>query len=135
MLEDLKQQVLEANLELPKHGLVTFTWGNVSGIDRERGLFVIKPSGVPYEELKAADMVVLDLKGNVVEGICVPPPIPRLIWSYIRTLKRSAELCIPTHHGERAGLKLDVRFLPTERRTPTILRRDSGYAAHDPRRN
>lgn len=68
MLEDLKQQVLEANLELPKHGLVTFTWGNVSGIDRERGLFVIKPSGVPYEELKAADMVVLDLKGNVVEG-------------------------------------------------------------------
>lgn len=68
MLEDLKQQVLEANLELPKHGLVTFTWGNVSGIDRERGLFVIKPSGVPYEDLKAADMVVLDLKGNVVEG-------------------------------------------------------------------
>ncbi|MGG4342867.1 L-ribulose-5-phosphate 4-epimerase [Paenibacillus lautus] len=68
MLEDLKQQVLEANLELPKHGLVTFTWGNVSGIDRERGLFVIKPSGVPYEDLKADDMVVLDLKGNVVEG-------------------------------------------------------------------
>ncbi|MEC0258589.1 L-ribulose-5-phosphate 4-epimerase UlaF [Paenibacillus sp. GM2FR] len=68
MLEDLKQQVLEANLDLPKHGLVTFTWGNVSGIDRERGLFVIKPSGVPYEDLKADDMVVLDLKGNVVEG-------------------------------------------------------------------
>ncbi|QOT07916.1 L-ribulose-5-phosphate 4-epimerase [Paenibacillus sp. JNUCC32] len=68
MLEDLKQQVLEANLELPKYGLVTFTWGNVSGIDRERGLFVIKPSGVPYEDLKADDMVVLDLKGNVVEG-------------------------------------------------------------------
>lgn len=68
MLEDLKQQVLEANLELPKYGLVTFTWGNVSGIDRERGLFVIKPSGVPYEDLNAADMVVLDLKGNVVEG-------------------------------------------------------------------
>ncbi|SEM16289.1 L-ribulose 5-phosphate 4-epimerase [Paenibacillus sp. cl141a] len=68
MLEDLKQQVLEANLELPKYRLVTFTWGNVSGIDRERGLFVIKPSGVPYEDLKANDMVVLDLKGNVVEG-------------------------------------------------------------------
>ncbi|WP_145035235.1 L-ribulose-5-phosphate 4-epimerase [Paenibacillus sp. Y412MC10] len=68
MLEDLKRQVLEANLELPKYGLVTFTWGNVSGIDRERGLFVIKPSGVPYEDLKADDMVVLDLKGNVVEG-------------------------------------------------------------------
>ncbi|GIP57567.1 MULTISPECIES: L-ribulose-5-phosphate 4-epimerase [Paenibacillus] len=68
MLEALKQQVLEANLELPKHGLVTFTWGNVSGIDRESGLFVIKPSGVPYEELKAEDMVVVDLEGNVVEG-------------------------------------------------------------------
>lgn len=68
MLEKLKQQVLEANLELPKHGLVTFTWGNVSGIDRESGLFVIKPSGVPYEELKAEHMVVVDLEGNVVEG-------------------------------------------------------------------
>lgn len=68
MLEALKQQVLEANLELPKHGLVTFTWGNVSGIDRGSGLFVIKPSGVPYEELKAEDMVVVDLEGNVVEG-------------------------------------------------------------------
>lgn len=68
MLEDLKQQVLEANLALPKHGLVTFTWGNVSGIDREQGLVVIKPSGVPYEELKAEDMVVLDLQGQIVEG-------------------------------------------------------------------
>lgn len=68
MLEVLKQQVLEANLELPKHGLVTFTWGNVSGIDRESGLFVIKPSGVPYEELQAEHMVVVDLEGNVVEG-------------------------------------------------------------------
>lgn len=68
MLEQLKQEVLEANLMLPKHGLVTFTWGNVSGIDREKGLIVIKPSGVPYERLKAEDLVVLDLKGNVVEG-------------------------------------------------------------------
>lgn len=68
MLEALKQQVLEANLALPKHGLVTFTWGNVSGIDREKGLFVIKPSGVPYEDLKAEDLVVVDLEGRVVEG-------------------------------------------------------------------
>lgn len=68
MLEALKQQVLEANLELPKYGLVTFTWGNVSGIDRESGLFVIKPSGVPYEALRAEQMVVVDLEGNVVEG-------------------------------------------------------------------
>lgn len=68
MLEDLKQQVLEANLLLPKYNLVTFTWGNVSGIDRERGLVVIKPSGVPYDGMTADDMVVVDLDGNVVEG-------------------------------------------------------------------
>ena len=68
MLEELKQQVLEANLLLPKHGLVTFTWGNVSGIDRERGLVVIKPSGVEYDGMKAEDMVVVDLNGNRVEG-------------------------------------------------------------------
>lgn len=68
MLERLKQDVLEANLLLPKHGLVTFTWGNVSGIDRASGLVVIKPSGVPYDGMTAEDMVVVDLDGNVVEG-------------------------------------------------------------------
>ena len=68
MLEELKKQVCEANLQLPQHGLVVFTWGNVSGIDREKGLFVIKPSGVPYDELKPEDMVVMNLKGEKVEG-------------------------------------------------------------------
>lgn len=68
MLEQLKEMVLQANLDLPRHGLVTFTWGNVSGIDREKGLVVIKPSGVPYEELKLEHLVVLDLDGNQVEG-------------------------------------------------------------------
>lgn len=68
MLEQLKKEVYEANMLLPKYGLVTFTWGNVSGIDRERGLFVIKPSGVAYDELKPEDMVVVDLNGNKVEG-------------------------------------------------------------------
>ena len=68
MLEELKQKVYEANMELPKYGLVTFTWGNVSGIDRESGLFVIKPSGVEYDKLKPEDMVVMDLDGNKVEG-------------------------------------------------------------------
>lgn len=68
MLEELKKQVYEANMELPGHGLVTFTWGNVSGIDREKGLFVIKPSGVAYEKLTPEDMVVVDLEGNRVEG-------------------------------------------------------------------
>ena len=68
MLEELKKEVYEANMLLPKYGLVTFTWGNVSGIDREKGLFVIKPSGVEYDKLKPEDMVVVDLKGNKVEG-------------------------------------------------------------------
>ena len=68
MLEELKKQVLEANLLLPKYGLVTFTWGNVSGIDRASGLVVIKPSGVPYEGMSVEDMVVVDLEGKIVEG-------------------------------------------------------------------
>lgn len=68
MLEALKRQVYEANLLLPRYQLVTFTWGNVSGIDRETGLFVIKPSGVPYEELTPDGMVVMDLNGNQIEG-------------------------------------------------------------------
>ena len=68
MLEELKRQVYEANMELPQRGLITYTWGNVSGIDRESGLFVIKPSGVDYSILKAEDMVVMDLNGNKVEG-------------------------------------------------------------------
>ena len=68
MLEELKKKVFEANMELPRRGLVTYTWGNVSGIDREKGLFVIKPSGVEYDELKPEDLVVMDLKGNQVEG-------------------------------------------------------------------
>ena len=72
MLEQLKQEVLEANLLLPKHKLITFTWGNVSGIDREKGLIVIKPSGVEYEDMTADDMVVVDLNGTVVEGSLRP---------------------------------------------------------------
>ena len=69
MLEELKEKVCQANLLLPKYDLVTFTWGNVSGIDREQGLVVIKPSGVEYDTMTAEDMVVLDLKtGERVEG-------------------------------------------------------------------
>ena len=68
MLEQLKKEVYEANMLLPKHGLITFTWGNVSGIDREKGLVVIKPSGVEYDTMTADDMVVVDLEGNRVEG-------------------------------------------------------------------
>lgn len=68
MLEELKEQVYEANRMLPRYGLVTFTWGNVSGVSRKDGLFVIKPSGVEYESLRAKDMVVVDFDGNKVEG-------------------------------------------------------------------
>ena len=68
MLEELKRQVYEANMELPRRGLITYTWGNVSGISRETGYFVIKPSGVDYENLTAGDMVVMDLQGNKIEG-------------------------------------------------------------------
>ena len=72
MLEELKKKVYEANMELPRRGLVTYTWGNVSGIDREKGLFVIKPSGVEYDELSPEDLVVMDLNGNKIEGSMNP---------------------------------------------------------------
>lgn len=72
MLENLKEEVFKANMLLPKYNLVTFTWGNVSGIDREKGLVVIKPSGVEYETMTKDDMVVVDLDGNVVEGKLKP---------------------------------------------------------------
>ncbi len=68
MLGKLKEEVLKANIDLKKSGLVIHTWGNVSGIDRENNLIVIKPSGVDYSEMKAVDMVVVDMDGNVVEG-------------------------------------------------------------------
>ncbi len=72
MLEQLKQEVYKANMDLQKYGLVTFTWGNVSGIDRETGCFAIKPSGVEYENLTPDDMVIMDLNGNKIEGTYKP---------------------------------------------------------------
>ncbi len=72
MLDDLKKEVLNANLALPKHNLVTFTWGNVSAIERSLGYVVIKPSGVSYEDMKADDMVIVDLEGNIIEGALKP---------------------------------------------------------------
>lgn len=83
MLEELKQEVYEANMLLPKYNLVTFTWGNVSGVDREKGLFAIKPSGVPYEELKWQDIVLVDFDGNKVEGSMNPSSdTPTHAWLY-----------------------------------------------------
>lgn len=72
MLEELKQKVYEANMDLPRYGLVTFTWGNVSAIDRETGYFAIKPSGVAYEDLRPEDMVLMDLEMHKIEGAMAP---------------------------------------------------------------
>lgn len=72
MLEKLKEEVYDANLELPMRGLITYTWGNVSGIDRNKGLVVIKPSGVSYADMKLEDMVVVDLEGAIIEGELIP---------------------------------------------------------------
>ncbi|MDH6368138.1 MULTISPECIES: L-ribulose-5-phosphate 4-epimerase [unclassified Breznakia] len=72
MFEQMKQRVLEANLLLPKYGLITFTWGNVSEIDRERKVIAIKPSGVEYDAMRAEDIVICDLDGNVIEGTLNP---------------------------------------------------------------
>ena len=83
MLEKLKQEVLEANLDLVKNNLVILTWGNVSALDRESGLVVIKPSGVSYDDMKAEDMVVVDLDGNIVEGDLRPSSdTPRYLPSF-----------------------------------------------------
>lgn len=89
MLEELKQQVYEANMELPRKGLVTYTWGNVSGIDREKGLFVIKPSGVPYEKMQPSHLVVMDLEGNKVEGDLNPSSD---MWTHLELYRAFTEI-------------------------------------------
>ena len=110
MLKHLKKKVYEANMQLPQYGLVTFTWGNVSGIDRDRGLFVIKPSGVDYDKLKPEDMVVMDLKGNKVEGDLNPSSDTKTIWSCTTVFPRLAELYTLTVRGPHPGLRRDVIF-------------------------
>ena len=100
MLEKLKEEVYRANMDLPKYGLVTFTWGNVSGIDREQGLFVIKPSGVDYDKLTPEDMVVVDLDGNKVEGRYNPSSDTP---THAERFRISAASYIPTHPGQQAG--------------------------------
>ena len=114
MLEDLKRQVLEANLALPKHNLVTLTWGNVSAVDRERGVLVIKPSGVDYSVMRAEDMVVVSLEtGEVVEGQKKPSAC------CIRHSRRWAALFIPIRVTPPSGRRPDSRFPPPAPPTPT----------------
>ena len=100
MLTELKEQVCEANLLLPKHGLVTFTWGNVSGVDWEKGLMVIKPSGVEYDGMSPQDMVVVDLEtGKRVEGQWKPSSDTDTHLALYRAFPRLGAWCTPTAGG------------------------------------
>ena len=118
MLEELKIKVYEANMELPKRNLVTYTWGNVSGIDREKGLFVIKPSGVEYDELRPEDLVVMDLEGRQVEGGMNPSSAPRPTLSSATPSPRLAASSTPTAPTPLAGRRRAGISPLTARRTP-----------------
>ncbi len=111
MLEELKQKVYEANMELPKRGLVTYTWGNVSAIDRESGLFVIKPSGVDYDTMRPEDMVVMDLGGNRVEGRYKPSSDTP---THLELYKRYPEIggIVHTHSPEATSWAQAGRSIP-----------------------
>lgn len=111
MLDQLKEEVYKANMELPKRGLVTFTWGNVSGIDRETGYFVIKPSGVEYSLLTPDDMVVMDLAGNRIEGRYRPSSDTA---THIELYKRYPEMggIVHTHSTEATSWAQAGRSIP-----------------------
>ena len=111
MLEELKKQVYEANMELPRRGLITYTWGNVSGIDRETGYFVIKPSGVDYDKLTADDMVVMDLDGNKIEGKYKPSSDTA---THIELYKKYKEIggIVHTHSPEAVAWAQAGRDIP-----------------------
>lgn len=111
MLEELKNQVCEANLELPRRGLVTYTWGNASGIDREKGLVVIKPSGVAYEELTPDKLVVVDLDGNVVEGTLNPSSDTKTHLALYRAFSQIGGV-VHTHSTHAAAFAQARRDLP-----------------------
>ena len=111
MLEELKKQVYEANMELPRRGLITYTWGNVSGIDRESGYFVIKPSGVDYDALSPDDMVVMDLEGNKIEGRYKPSSDTA---THIELYKKYEEIggIVHTHSPEAVAWAQAGRDIP-----------------------
>ena len=111
MLEELKKRVYEANMLLPKYGLVTFTWGNVSEIDRETGYFVIKPSGVDYETMTPDDMVVMDLDGNRIEGRYKPSSDTA---THIELYKKYPEIggVVHTHSPEATSWAQAGRSIP-----------------------
>ncbi|VFS65858.1 L-ribulose-5-phosphate 4-epimerase [Raoultella terrigena] len=137
MLEDLKRQVLEANLALPRHNLVTLTWGNVSAVDRERGLLVIKPSGVDYSAMSAEDMVVVSLEtGEVVEGKKKPSsdtPTHRLLYQAFPDPRRYRPYPFAPcdHLGAGGPVHPGNRHYPCR----LLLRRGSLYPPDDRQRN
>ena len=115
MLENLKQKVLGANLLLPKYGLITFTWGNVSAIDREKGIVAIKPSGVDYDTMKAEDIVLVDLEGHIVEGSLKPSSDLATHLEFYRNWKNIGGV-VHTHSRWATGFAqagLDIQALGT----------------------
>ena len=120
MLDELKQQVYEANMELPAKGLVTYTWGNVSGIDRERGLFVIKPSGVDYEKLTPDMLVVMDLNGEKVEGDLNPSSDTPTHIELTKHFQKSVESFIHILLGRLHGHRQEEAFHVMEQHMPII---------------
>lgn len=120
-MQKLKQQVFDANMDLPRHGLVTFTWGNVSAIDREKGLVVIKPSGVAYETMKVDDMVVVDLEGHVVAGHYRPSSDTATHLALYQHYPALGAWFILTRLMRRPGRRPGLLFLPWARHMPTIF--------------
>lgn len=121
MLEELKKKVYEANMELPRRGLITYTWGNVSGIDRDTGYFVIKPSGVDYDKLRPEDMVVMDLEGNRIEGTLNPSSDTPTHLELYKNIRKSEALCIHIRRRQLHGRRQDVTFRYMEQHMPTIF--------------
>lgn len=136
MLKSLKEAVYEANMELPKRHLVTYTWGNVSGISREKGLVVIKPSGVEYDELTPDKLVVLDLDGNIVEGKLNPSSDTK---THLELYKQYPDIggIVHTHSPYAVGWAPGVRGHSLLRHDPRglLLRRNSLRAPPDDRGN
>ena len=121
MLEQLRAEVLEANLELVRRGLVIYTFGNASGVSREQGLVVIKPSGVPYEKMTPAHMVITDLDGRVVEGKLRPSSdLDTHVALYRAVSARSAAWCTRIRGTPRRGRRPARRFPASAPPTPTI---------------
>ena len=136
MLDALRREVCEANRDLARYGLVTLTWGNVSGIDRERGLVVIKPSGVSYEQLEPAQMVVVDLDGNVVEGDLKPSSDTAthvLLYRHFTQIGGITHTHSPLRHHVRPGPPGDP--LPGHHARRPLLRSRAGDAPADRRRS